>query len=133
MTITVDRALFEAARERYQEESRAWETAALALAERQARAREVRRELDLIEARLAVIPDVVAGKNAEERAARLAVALGDDAAWARMTAEAEEGAREIAKAQVGAQAARDRLALAKRELDYEIAWVEYLGRAGGER
>ena len=72
------------------------------------------------------------GKNAEERAAKLAVALKVDPVYQRIKEAVERLQRSIASQQDVVTHLRDLISGHKRTMDFIIAWTRFLAREGGE-
>ncbi len=75
---------------------------------------------------------VFVGKNAEERAAELRMALREDTPYQSQLAGLDLLQASIQFFHDGASSARDRMALAKRMMDYSIARTQFLAKEGGE-
>ena len=130
---TPDRVNFNEAAAAYLDAAKGWAEVSAALAGAHERAREVKHALDLLEAQVTLSPEVAAGRNAEERAAKLRLALAADGAWQRLRGEADSLSARAAVLSNEAVSARDALSLAKRIMDFETAWLRFLSREGGEQ
>ena len=75
---------------------------------------------------------IFVGKNAEERAAEMAVALKQDSAYEELWKQAEGLRQAVANQQANAAMTRDRTSGHKRQMDFIIAWTRFLAKEGGE-
>ncbi len=115
----------------YAEELRKWEDAATELRKVQGELGEVRRRLEYREAELTLDP-WIDGKNTETRKAQLTQLCANDEAYQLDLTTVEAMKTRVQRLQDEALAARDRMTLNRRIIDWGIAYVRFLGNEGGE-
>ena len=123
---------FKEAEALYTEQSNAWALAAENLRDVQSRMRAAEYEMELIEGFTRLSPEVMAGKNSEERSAQVLLAVDADVAYSAFWQERETSRQLVARWQDEAMLARDKMAKAKRVMDYCIALVNWRATKGGE-
>lgn len=108
-----------------------WRTFTHALRQAQAALRMTEWDVETREAELLLNP-TIEGKNAEARAAQLLLDCAADETYLRLSVAAESARNDVAQHTEAAQAARDRLSLEKRRMDFSIGWLSFLAQEGGE-
>lgn len=122
------RRLFQEATQGYWEAVRHQRAAMLAAADARRRLREAREELADIEASLRLSPEVQDGRNAEERAAKLRLALKADGAHDRAQRDLSRAEDELARAEAELEEARATVAGLKRQMDWATTLLRYLAK-----
>jgi len=118
------RQTFEQARADFKETVNAWRTALEVLRDAQSKLRDSEREMTYREAELRFEPWVV-GRNAEERAASLLRLCAGDMAYRTNAEKAELARQEVQRWTDEANEAKERIALAKRVMDFTTAWLRF--------
>lgn len=103
-----------------------WRVAIDAFREAQSALRAAEWDVETREAELLLNLEVPERSNAEQRAALLQQSCAGDEIWLRLTVAAETARSDVAVHTDTAQAARDRLSLEKRRMDFSIAWLKFL-------
>jgi len=118
------RQTFEQARADFRGAVEAWRQAMEVLRDAQLQLREAEREMVYREAELRFEP-TVAGKNAEERAASLLTVCASDKSHQANAEKAELARQEVQRWTDEANEAKERIALAKRVMDFTTAWLRF--------
>ena len=109
-----------------------WRSNINALREAQAALRAAEWDLETLEAELLLNLEVPERSNAEIRAALLRQACTNNEEWVDRAGSADLSRSNVAARTDAAQAARDRVSLEKRRLDFAIGWLGFLAQEGGE-
>ena len=126
------RAEFSAAAAAYEAWLTDWTHNVALLREAQASLRAAEFDVETFELELSLEPTIAEGKNAEQRTALLRAACVIDETYLRLSVVSEEARSDVAQHTDAAQAARDRMSLEKRRLDFSIGWLSFLAQEGGE-
>ena len=121
----VSPAEFAAIAGKYEANLVGWAATVEQLRREQTRIRELETETDYREAEISL---TVEGKNSEERKAHLTLALRADPAYQQWRRRADDCKGEVVHLQDEIADYRDRLSLYKRQMDYCIAFLDYLPR-----
>jgi len=115
----------------YRAGGRTWHQVVGLLREAQAQLRSLERDLELRAAEIR-FEHLFLGKNAEDRAAEMAIALRADTAYCT-TLKVADGIRlDVARYQDDAAQLRDRISGFKRQMDFIISWVKFAAQEGEE-
>ena len=102
-----------------------WQKATLNLYGEQATLRNLERDLDYAEAEVRMNGALESAKNAEERAARLLLALRVDPAYSAIIRQVATTRNRSLTFQAEAMAEHDLMSLAKRRMDFVLAALRY--------
>ena len=117
---------FTAAADQYEAALNDWRAAVDLLRQAQAALRSADFDVETFELELSLEPAIAEGKNAEQRTALLRAACVIDETYLRLSVAAETARSDVATHTDAAQAARDRVSLEKRKLDFMISWLRFL-------
>ena len=117
------RQTFTEGRQTFEKALDEWQTAMEVLRDAQGKLRAAERDLGDREAELRFEPLI--GKNAEERTASLRLVCKEDPFWKATSEAAELNRQEVQRWTDEANEAKERIALAKRVMDFTTAWLRF--------
>ena len=129
---TETRAEFSAAANAYETALSEWRANTGLLRQTQSTLRAAEFDLETREAELLLSLLPPEKSNAEQRAAQLIIDCAADEEYLRLSVTSEQARSDVAQHTDAAQAARDRLSLEKRRMDFSIGWLSFLAQEGGE-